>query len=1293
MSRSGAPLSSPDALQTIDGARTPVELQAVVAALRGQDHVGSLGVWDRFRAAIPRESAAEVGRAVWNAGHSSLFDLLGDRRLWGELRRSLPGDEEGRLFRACRDVVRSAMAELQLEHALDERAAWDEVDQPLPGTGCPREELDAWAAAVGATSLLDETVVDALHGSDDHEVMAFLRRSVNHALRVGDALAGPDWGAVNARPRKTGAPAPIQEAARSWLRRAVAARAVAKEDDARRLAELAETTPDVESLRGLDTRLLALRASLVEAVGSRPALARRPVGLRVVDEPPRLELRPSQMERRCTRQPEVTIPLTGRLISCGCAAKPAACRSWLDAVDASLDMLRKPGKARDAARALLERPRWTQAVNELEQLVAGVDDAEPIELGWRLGDLDTHTPTVTAVGVTPMKSGGFRTRALQTDEEARALLASPREADRRVAAMRPRVHDRQDPLDLARGGLVLRELVGHPRVFVGSRARVPSEVRSCAAAVVVGRGEALTVRIHVDGTPLEPDQLAALADVRWAKGPPVLESPGLLRVLEAGAELRALAGHLLRHGEELDPDATEPVLEAVHQLESAVPVELDATLRGQQDPADQRLLLRLELRRDGGLNLSMRTQPQADGPVLQPGVGRRFVHRRQGAERSHVQRDLLAERTAAVDLATRLGLDDPDAPECDWSIASPTAAAEAVATLESLAASGALRVEWTGRPLQFTKVTSRSLRISVQPMERWFALDGRLEVADREVELRELLTLLESGRRFVPVGEHDWARIDDSLAAALAKATAGAFLERGQLRMSPLHAPSLEGLSRAGVRIEAAPEWVEAKERVAAANAADLGAVEGLQADLRPYQADGVAWIRRCTAWSPGCVLADDMGLGKTVQALGVLLSRAEQGPALVVAPASVGFGWLEEAERFAPSLRARAYRGAGREELLDGLGAGDVLVTSWALLVRDAELLRASGFATVVLDEAQAAKNPDSARAAAAAGLRRPDGGTFVLALTGTPVENRPEELWSLMTLVAPGLLGGREWFRRRFARPIQRGEEEPRARLAELVRPLLLRRLKGEVAKDLPPRTEVEVRVQLGVDERAVYDRVRRAGLSALALRKGSDLRKDDQLRFAALTLLTKLRRAACHPRLAEHDSEVPSAKLARVRELVAELRDGGHQALVFSQFLAHLGIVREALEEDGCRVRYLDGSTPVEKRAEEVKRFQAGDGDVFLISLKAGGVGLNLTAATYVLHLDPWWNPAAEDQATDRAHRIGQDQPVTVYRLIARDTVEEAVVALHRRKRELVESLLAGTGQAASLGTEEILELLGG
>ncbi len=447
-----------------------------------------------------------------------------------------------------------------------------------------------------------------------------------------------------------------------------------------------------------------------------------------------------------------------------------------------------------------------------------------------------------------------------------------------------------------------------------------------------------------------------------------------------------------------------------------------------------------------------------------------------------------------------------------------------------------------------------------------------------------------------------------------------------------------------------------------------------LEAVLRPYQRQGIDWLVFMRRAGLGALLADDMGLGKTLQALASI-----EGRTLVVAPTSVLHGWLREIERFRPSLSVSLYHGPGRA--LDP--AVDVTITSYAILRQDADALARVRWQTVVLDEAQMIKNPDSQVARAAMTLEA----QARIALTGTPVENRLEELWSQMHFLNRGLLGGRSDFRDRYARPIADGDGDVAARLRRRIRPFLLRRLKSDVARDLPPLSEVVLDCDLTTEERAVYDAVRAASVREIVAR----LRAGESV-MAALEVLLRLRQAACHARLVPGQDDAPtsSSKLetlfARLEEAVAD----GHKALVFSQWTSLLDLVEPGLRERAIPFLRLDGST--RDRGAVVEAFQAAGGPpVLLLSLRAGGTGLNLTAADHVFLLDPWWNPAVEAQAADRAHRIGQERPVVVHRLIARQTVEEGILALHARKRALADAALEEADGSSRLSREDLIELL--
>lgn len=453
-----------------------------------------------------------------------------------------------------------------------------------------------------------------------------------------------------------------------------------------------------------------------------------------------------------------------------------------------------------------------------------------------------------------------------------------------------------------------------------------------------------------------------------------------------------------------------------------------------------------------------------------------------------------------------------------------------------------------------------------------------------------------------------------------------------------------------------------------------VGLPKDLTATLRSYQKVGVDWLCFLRDAGLGAVLADDMGLGKTLQTLCALNGRT-----LIVCPKSVVHNWEAEARRFRPGLKVAIYQGPRRE--LDK--KTDLTITTYAILRLDAERLAAEEWHTVVLDEAQAIKNPDSQVSRAAYALKA----HFPVALSGTPLENRLEELWSMFHFSHRGLLSGRSQFRDRYSLPIEQGNKKKLAELREKTKPFILRRLKREVAPELPPRTDMVLEVELEPSERELYTAVRAATHKDVIekLQKGGNV-------LQALEALLRLRQAACHPSLVPGQSAATSSKIEALLESLEQVVAENHKALVFSQWTSLLDLVEPHLEKAGIRSLRLDGST--RDRAAVVNAFQAEGGPpVLLTSLKAGGTGLNLTAADHVFLLDPWWNPAAEDQAADRAHRIGQNRPVLVYRLIAKDTVEEGILALQAKKRALADAALEGAGDAAGITREDLLALLAG
>ena len=731
---------------------------------------------------------------------------------------------------------------------------------------------------------------------------------------------------------------------------------------------------------------------------------------------------------------------------------------------------------------------------------------------------------------------------------------------------------------------------------------------------------------------------------------------------ELDAALRVLAGHFQLHS---DADAGQAVAP-------------ESKLRAQLSPSGDGLQLRLLVQPFGSF-----------GPALVPGRGRaRLMTLHEGLSLS-TERELTTELKhldEVLDALPFLAGNDDDG-DASWRLDDPE---EALAAVEKLPLIGCIAgVDWPrGKPVRVIAMAPKALQVSVSSGADWFAIDGELRVDEgRVLGLQRLMQLAAESKRgrFIALGDGEYLALTEQLRQQLADLRALGQIDKKGLKLPAAAAAwlaeTLEGTPLAGDKA-----W--AKRLLLLDEAAELQPVvpAALQAELRGYQAEGYAWMARLAHAGLGACLADDMGLGKTVQTLALLLARASIGPQLVIAPTSVCGNWIAETERFAPGLNVRMYGEGDRAEMLASAGPNDLLIASYSLAQIDDEAFAKVEWATLVLDEAQALKNAATKRAKSVATLNA----GFRLALTGTPVENRLADLWSIMNLLNPGLLGSANQFNDRFGAAIERERDEAtRTRLRRLVSPFLLRRTKAQVLPDLPPRTEIIHRIEPGPEERSFLEATRRSAIERVA-NLSSDT-TEGQASFHVLAELTRLRRAACDPRLVAPELGIVGAKAQEFEQLAIELVAGRHKALVFSQFTDFLKLLGERLQSAGIAYQYLDGSTPAAERTKRVAAFQRGEGDLFLISLKAGGFGLNLTAADYVLIVDPWWNPAAEDQAMGRAHRIGQQRPVTVYRLVTAGSIEERIVLLHHNKRSLADGILEGQDSAAPVRAEELRELL--
>ncbi|KRC59039.1 hypothetical protein ASE14_14665 [Agromyces sp. Root81] len=689
--------------------------------------------------------------------------------------------------------------------------------------------------------------------------------------------------------------------------------------------------------------------------------------------------------------------------------------------------------------------------------------------------------------------------------------------------------------------------------------------------------------------------------------------------------------------------------------------------------------------------------------------GRRFALDAPDAEFHDPERERLVATSAAALLA-----DDPAGlpavttgpeprlrPEATLrGLASAEFAARLLPRLQELER---LRVDVVGDPPAYRElVEAPTLTVTTVESERtdWFDLGVVVTVEGKRVPFGPLFSALAKGRAKLMLVDGSYLSLKqpvfDPLRELIEEAGSLREWEAG-LRISRYQTSLWAEFEDLADQSETAVAWRETVAGLRAADGVDeIAPPAGLAMELRPYQLAGFRWLAFLHRHGLGGILADDMGLGKTAQTLALIAHTYETAPAgerlpfLVVAPTSVVSNWAAEAARFVPGLRVEtvtATRAASRTRLADVAARADIVVTSYAILRLDAPEFAGLEWSGLVLDEAQFVKNHSSKANAAARDIRAP----FRLAVTGTPVENNLLELWALLKIVAPGLFPSARGFAERFARPIENDHNAERlATLRRRIRPFMLRRTKDVVAPELPPKQEQVLTVQLDPEHQRVYDaflQLERQKLLGLI----DDL---DRNRFTVFRSLTLLRMLSLHAGLidSEQYADVPSAKLDALFDQLDEVVAEGHRALVFSQFTSFLQIAAARLEAAGVPYAYLDGATT--KRADVIAKFRDGDAPVFLISLKAGGFGLNLTEADYVFLLDPWWNPASEAQAVDRAHRIGQSKPVNVYRMVAEGTIEEKVMALKARKAKLVSSLMDdGELFSETLTADDIRGLLGG
>lgn len=819
-------------------------------------------------------------------------------------------------------------------------------------------------------------------------------------------------------------------------------------------------------------------------------------------------------------------------------------------------------------------------------------------------------------------------------------------------------------------------LVGHPNI-------VHCQNRDVAIELVAGEPE-----LHIE----EKKQGYHLSLSHYLKAPGLIIEPESLnkyRVIDFSPAYAKIANVLSKKGLSIPASAKDKVLNVIQNAKRDIKIHVGIKdidipeVAGDAAPCIQLLPV------NEGLRATLWVKPLANvGTYFKVGQGKETFMTmlvENGHEvRARVQRDIESEKAQLAELFTNCpSLSQYEYEPGEYEIETTEDVLGVLSELQQHALKKPLTIEWPqGQTFKIKqRVNGSNLSLNIASETNWFKYDGSMTLHDGEVvSMQELLDSLDSHSygRFIRLGNGEFIELTSQLKKQLNLLHALS----DDKKINPLGAQVLSDIAAQVENTTFDEGWQAHVKKIKTMRNHAPQVPNTLQASLRDYQIEGFQYLSRLTHWGIGACLADDMGLGKTVQTIALLLERAKKGASLVVAPTSVCFNWSEELAKFAPTLNVYDLRTDKRTAFIEGLGKFDVVICSYGLLQYNEDLLVNKQWETIVLDEAQAIKNANTQRWKAVMKLK----GKSRIALSGTPIENHLGELWSIFSFINPGLLGSIKSFQMKYSIPIETKQSPDRIHaLRALVAPYILRRIKSDVLNELPPKTEQTIHVQQTEKEATFYEALRRTAAERMAHFMA------ENNRISVLAEITKLRQACCDSSLVDSSISIENSKLNAFIATVKSIIENGHKALVFSQYVSFLKIVKQRIEAENIVYQYLDGATSAANRKKAVDAFQSGEGDLFLLSLKAGGSGLNLTAADYVIHLDPWWNPAVEDQASDRAHRIGQERPVTIYRFVMQNTIEEKIINLHEHKRNLANELLSGQSVSGKLSNDDLMNLI--
>lgn len=897
------------------------------------------------------------------------------------------------------------------------------------------------------------------------------------------------------------------------------------------------------------------------------------------------------------------------------------------------------------------------------------------------------------IGEKRLPDGEWDKGVLYTRSEFIALKYEEMNAtDIKIAAVLRKLDERRF-MSTPEVPLILPLLLGSDRIFVGeyyNKPYTPAEVEvesPWLAFQAVGTEIQITSNIAApknDGSTI-PDSVVTVDD------------NGVYHVIAMSPDQRVVIDGMLRTGA-IPSSALATLRQTLEKLDGLVELHTDLADLGRMEEKEGSPVLAVRVKPSGDdYEMTVQAAPLIDGLArFSPGEGGASVYDTLDGHTVAVRRDLVSEYEN-YDLLRSFFETEIGVPYESYQTARFSASEHLLALMSFVHDNPqAFFMEWPeGEILKFKDSSEfKDVDISVTTNVNWFEVEGSVTLSGKKRTLEEILEMWKDSdvEGYLRVGEREYAKMSKTLQKHLAAISElGKPDRKGRISVPTVQVGTLAKVlgDEGGLHAEMDEGFKGLLARMEAAYESSPELPEGLNATLRDYQMQGYQWMARLDSWGAGACLADDMGLGKTVQALAFLLHKKDSGPSLVVAPKSVVPNWASEAERFTPSLKVTVLNEVSdRKAALEGAVDGELFLVSYGVLVTSVDILKAVTWNVVCLDEAHQIKNRTTRMSQAAMAL---NAGSRVI-LTGTPVQNHLGELWNLMQFVNPGLLGSWTHFKDKYINGPEM-DDYKREMLKGLTQPFILRRTKEEVLGELPDKVSYEHMVHLSGDEMAVYENARQ--LLEVKYKKNKTraeraMVQDVKVEFFAE--LTRLRLMANAMELVNSGWKGGSSKVDALKDILSTLMDSGdNRVIIFSQFTSFLEIIGRMLVKQGYKYLYLDGSTPLKERSMLVTEFQSGLCPIFLVSLKAGGLGLNLTAANYVIIADPWWNPAIEKQAEDRAHRMGQERAVTVIRLVAQHTIEEKILRLHETKRELSDAILEGTDRSFKLSMDDVLDMV--